>query len=178
MTTGVHSSARRLAALALAVGALSAGSAGAAKPEWAGHGGGKPGHGAQDERGRPGKDREPEPTLGALGSLGTFGAAVRFGDSQRLAVRDYFAPQIRAGKCPPGLAKKGNGCLPPGQAKKWGMGQPLPPGLTTYPLPRDLEHRLGVPPSGHQYVRVAGDILLIAIGTGLVIDAIEDLAGR
>ena len=27
-----------------------------------------------------------------------------------------------AGACPPGLAKKGNGCLPPGQAKKLGVG--------------------------------------------------------
>ena len=25
--------------------------------------------------------------------------------------------------CPPGLAKKHNGCMPPGQAKKWARGQ-------------------------------------------------------
>ena len=31
------------------------------------------------------------------------------------------------------------------------------------------------PPTGYRYVRVASDILLIAIGTNLVIDAIEDL---
>jgi len=35
--------------------------------------------------------------------------------------------------------------------------------------------QLGIPPAGHRYVRVAADILLIAVGTGLVIDAIEDL---
>jgi Ni/Co efflux regulator RcnB len=35
--------------------------------------------------------------------------------------------------------------------------------------------RLGPPPPRHRYVRVAADILLIAIGTGLVIDSIEDL---
>ena len=33
----------------------------------------------------------------------------------------------------------------------------------------------GLPPAGHRYVRVANDILLIAAGTGMVIDAIEDL---
>jgi len=35
--------------------------------------------------------------------------------------------------------------------------------------------QFGPPPSGHRYVRVAGDILLIALGTGLVVDAIQDL---
>jgi hypothetical protein len=30
-------------------------------------------------------------------------------------------------------------------------------------------------PSGHKYVRVASDILLIAIGSSMVVDAIEDL---
>ena len=29
-------------------------------------------------------------------------------------------------------------------------------------------------PAGHRYVRVAGDILMLAIGTGLVVDAIAD----
>jgi len=35
--------------------------------------------------------------------------------------------------------------------------------------------QLGAPPAGHRYVRVANDILLIAIGTSMVVDAIEDL---
>jgi hypothetical protein len=30
-------------------------------------------------------------------------------------------------------------------------------------------------PAGHRYVRVAGDILLIAVGTSIVADAIQDL---
>lgn len=28
---------------------------------------------------------------------------------------------------------------------------------------------------GHKYVRVAGDILLVAVGTMMMVDAIEDL---
>ena len=32
-----------------------------------------------------------------------------------------------------------------------------------------------IPPSGYRYVRVASDILLLAVGTNLVVDAIEDL---
>jgi hypothetical protein len=35
--------------------------------------------------------------------------------------------------------------------------------------------QIGVPPSGYRYVRVASDILMIAIGTGMVVDAIRDL---
>ena len=55
------------------------------------------------------------------------------------------------------------------------MGQPLPRHLKHYPLPNDLMAHLPPPPHGHQYVRVAQDILLIALGTGLIVDAIEDI---
>jgi Ni/Co efflux regulator RcnB len=94
---------------------------------------------------------------------------------QRRAVVDYYEPQFRAGHCPPGLAKKRNGCMPPGQAKKWRTGYPLPRDVVYYPVPADIAIRLGTPPAGHKFVRVATDILLIAVGTGLVIDAIDDL---
>jgi hypothetical protein len=40
---------------------------------------------------------------------------VRDGGAPRIAYADYG---YDGGGCPPGLAKKGNGCLPPGQAKK------------------------------------------------------------
>ena len=50
----------------------------------------------------------------------------------------------------------------------------LPSDLTYHALPADLLAQLR-PPAGAQYVRVAADILLIAIGTGLVLDAVEDL---
>lgn len=98
-----------------------------------------------------------------------------FTDSQRRAVVDYYAPQFRAGNCPPGLAKKNNGCMPPGQAKKWRKGYPLPGDVVYYPVPDSVSIRLGLPPEGHKFVRVATDILLIAVGTGMVIDAIDDL---
>lgn len=98
-----------------------------------------------------------------------------FGDRQREAAHEYYAEQLRTGSCPPGLAKKRNGCLPPGQAKKWKMGQPLPPDLVYQKLPPQLSEKLGSPPTGYRYVRVANDILLIAVGTAMVADAIEDL---
>jgi hypothetical protein len=74
-----------------------------------------------------------------------------------------------------GLAKKRNGCMPPGQARKWAVGQPMPRDVVSYSLPSAITVQLGVPPAGHRYVRVASDILLIAIGTGMVVDAIQDL---
>jgi Ni/Co efflux regulator RcnB len=99
-----------------------------------------------------------------------------FSDSQRRAVVDYYEPRFKAGKCPPGLAKKNNGCMPPGQAKKWRKGYPLPHDVVYYPVPDGISIRLGLPPEGHKFVRVATDILLIAVGTGMVIDAIDDLS--
>jgi Ni/Co efflux regulator RcnB len=98
-----------------------------------------------------------------------------FEDRHRTIVREYYVTEYRTGHCPPGLAKKNNGCMPPGQAKKWRIGQPLPREVVYYEVPQALVVRIGPPPAGHRYVRVAADILLIAIGTGLVIDAIADL---
>ncbi len=95
----------------------------------------------------------------------------------RQAVREIYGPSIAQGKCPPGLAKKGSGCQPPGLAKQWVIGQPLPSDLVLYSLPFALHLRLGPPPAGYKYVRVANDILLIAIGTSIVLDAIENLGG-
>ena len=101
-----------------------------------------------------------------------------FGDSDHDRVRAYYADEARGGHCPPGLAKKHNGCLPPGQARKWAVGRPLPHDVTYYALPPALVVQLTPPPPGYRYVRIAGDVLMIAAGTGIVVDAILDLGGR
>ena len=62
-----------------------------------------------------------------------------------------------------------------GQAKKWRIGQPLERDVVYYPLPKAVVVKIGQPPPGYRYVRVASDILLIAIGTNMVVDAIQDL---
>jgi Ni/Co efflux regulator RcnB len=101
---------------------------------------------------------------------------VHFGEPQRAAVRGWYTTQIEAGHCPPGLAKKHNGCLPPGQAKKrWAVGRPLPREVIFYDLPPALLVELGPPPPGCRYGRVVNDVLLLAVGTGMVLDAITDL---
>jgi len=103
------------------------------------------------------------------------GPRVYFTDRHRVLVREYHVDEHRRGFCPPGLAKKNNGCLPPGQAKKWAVGRPLPREVIYYDLPPRLVVELGTPPAGYRYVRVAADILLIAVGTAMVVDAITDL---
>ncbi|MEW6690294.1 MAG: hypothetical protein AB1452_14525 [Pseudomonadota bacterium] len=141
----------RIACSALALGvalALAAAPALAEKPEWAGQGKGQ------------GKGK---------------GKAKHFDSDRRGAVRAYYEEEFRGGFCPPGLAKKRNGCMPPGQAKKWRMGQPLPRDVAVYDLPSALVVKIGVPPPGYKYVRVASDILMIAVGTSMVVEAIQDL---
>ena len=127
----------------------------AEKPDWAGQGKGK------------GHNKEAK---------GSAKHTVYFTDSHRGYVTTYYRDEYRGGKCPPGLAKKNNGCMPPGQAKKWRVGQPLPAGVVIYDLPPALVVKLGPPPAGQKYVRVAADILLIAVGTSIVIDAMSDLS--
>jgi Nickel/cobalt transporter regulator len=106
------------------------------------------------------------------------GSARRFGDRDHDAVHAYYAKSYGHGHCPPGLAKKGNGCMPPGQARKWAVGRPLPRDVIFYSLPPALVVQLTPPPQGYRYVRVAGDVLMIAAATGMVVDAITDLGGR
>jgi Ni/Co efflux regulator RcnB len=65
--------------------------------------------------------------------------------------------------------------MPPGQAKKWSIGRPLPRDVIFYDVPPELVVQIGNPPAGYRYARVATDILLVAVGTGMVIDAIQDL---
>ena len=103
------------------------------------------------------------------------GINVYFGEQHRAYVHDYYQPRFHEGRCPPGLAKRHNGCLPPGQERRWRMGYPLPRDVIYYDLPPSVVIQLGPPPPRHRYVRVAADILLIAIGTGMVVDAIEDI---
>ena len=101
---------------------------------------------------------------------------VVFTAEQREAAQAYFVEKHGRGGCPPGLAKKGNGCLPPGQAKKrYAVGQVLPKSVVGQPPPTELSIRIGLPPAGYTYVVVDGDLVKLAVGTMLVVDAIEGL---
>jgi hypothetical protein len=101
---------------------------------------------------------------------------VVIGSAERESVQTYFVEQHGRGKCPPGLAKKNNGCLPPGQAKKrYVVGQPLPREVVIHELPPNLVIRIGPAPHGYTYGIVDGDLVKLAVGTLLVVDAIDGL---
>ncbi|MCK5845765.1 MAG: hypothetical protein KAG97_13715 [Victivallales bacterium] len=95
-----------------------------------------------------------------------------FGGRDRDIIRDYYRDHGRS--CPPGLAKKRNGCLPPGQAKKrYRIGQRLPGDFPIYDIPDILRGRLSGLPDGYGYRQVDGDIAIIDLTTRLVVDAVE-----
>jgi hypothetical protein len=101
---------------------------------------------------------------------------VVFTDRDRGLVRTYWVETYGHGKCPPGLAKKNNGCRPPGQVKeRYVVGQPLPRTIVIERLPPVLVTRLGPPPAGYEYGVVDGDVIKLAVGTRLVVDAIHAL---
>ena len=148
-------------ALVLVIAALAAG---LASPAWAdkdkdNKGKGKHGHG---DRGGPAIVVQP--------------VRVVVPDRDRAIVYQYYRTEYSAGRCPPGLAKKGNGCLPPGQAKKlWVIGQPLPPAIIYERVPPTVVRQLAPVPPGYGYVRVDNDVLLMDMTNRMVADVINDI---
>ena len=60
--------------------------------------------------------------------------------------------------------------MPPGQAKKYSIGQPL---NTYYTVIRDYDrYSLNRPPEGYFYARVDQDVLLVAEATRKVADLV------
>jgi hypothetical protein len=99
-------------------------------------------------------------------------------DHDRAIVYQYYRSEYSAGRCPPGLAKKGNGCLPPGQAKQqqlWVIGQPLPPAIVYERVPPTVVQQLAPVPPGYEYVRVDNDVLLMDMTNRMVADVVNDL---
>jgi Ni/Co efflux regulator RcnB len=167
---------KRILALIIAGAFVLAGPASAEKPSWAGEGN-KSGKHEQKEKKQKGKKGDDNGYSRERPDDGERDKG-HFRDRHREVIRAYYMEQYRAGECPPGLAKKNNGCMPPGQAKKWRMGQPLSQSIVSYELPAEIIVKLGPPPAGHHFVRVDSDILLLATGTGMVIDALQNLAGK
>lgn len=94
-----------------------------------------------------------------------------FRQEQRENAHRYYVEHYqRAGHCPPGLAKKGNGCMPPGQARKWAVGEPIPRGVVLYPVPQPMLVQFPPAPYGYHYARVGPDIVLVRNSNNIVID--------
>jgi Ni/Co efflux regulator RcnB len=96
-----------------------------------------------------------------------------FDDDRRAIIRSYLH-QRYSRHCPPGLAMKHNGCLPPGHFKRYQIGGFLP--AEHYMLPNHLVVRLGPPPTGAYYAMVDEDVVLVAEASKKIIDAITLLS--
>lgn len=87
--------------------------------------------------------------------------------------RDHY---YHGASCPPGLAKKHNGCLPPGQAKKLHrhhhvvVGERLPSGAV-YTVPRHVRTTLPIPPAGYRYAVINNQVVLVN-DTNIVVDIV------
>jgi hypothetical protein len=84
----------------------------------------------------------------------------------------YHAGKTAKG-CPPGLARKGNGCMPPGQAKKygWSRGHYVPSGYSSWTryeaLPRQYRTRYGYDPR-YNYSYRNGNVYAVDRSSGLI----------
>ena len=88
----------------------------------------------------------------AAGTL-AFAATPAAGKLAQPAHAGKKGPAAAAQGCPPGLAKKRNGCLPPGQAKKlYNVGHRFDRGFDAYTafdaIPYDLRRRYELDPRG------------------------------
>jgi len=106
-------------------------------------------------------------------------ARVVFTDRDRAVVYNFYRSQPV--RCPPGLAKKGYGCVPPAQvvvvpSRVWVIGQPLPPAVPYRPLPPPLAAQLPPPTPPYDYVQVDNDVLLMDTSNRVIADMITDLS--
>lgn len=86
---------------------------------------------------KPGQGKGHGPAVHAKGKSGAHGAHAR--TRPRTVVKAKTGNRYGANACPPGLAAKGNGCLPPGQARKlFNVGQRIPTGYDFYTRYQDI----------------------------------------
>jgi hypothetical protein len=119
--------------------------------------------GAQDERKKATSDDRADPNAKLVDvGKGTHMArtplkpGAYFNDKARAAVRSWYAAHPVQG------AAAGSG---------WKIGEKLPSGSAA--VPAALAAKLPKIPPGHQYVVLNGDVLLVAAGSGMVVDAID-----
>lgn len=103
----------------------------------------------------------------------------RDGRDDRFAYRD--ANRYGANACPPGLAKKGNGCMPPGQAKRlFAEGQRIPGGYNYYTdynnIPVQYRNQYNLDPN-YNYIYRDNSIYVVDPRTSLVQRVIGSLIG-
>jgi hypothetical protein len=95
-----------------------------------------------------------------------------------VAPRRVGGPNYGVNVCPPGLAAKLNGCRPPGQARKYAIGQRLPRGLGLYTpynqIPLAYRNQIPsiYPDSAYDYIYRNNSIYVVDPTSRLVTDII------
>ncbi len=102
-------------------------------------------------------------------------------DRDRDGRDDRFENRYGANRCPPGLAKKNNGCLPPGQASRlFRQGQRVPNGYNYYTdysnIPVQYRNQYNLDPNS-RYIYRNGQIYVVDPRTSLVQRIIGSLVG-
>ena len=106
----------------------------------------------------------------------------RFEDGRDDRFEDGRDGRFAANNCPPGLAKKNNGCLPPGQAKRtFSQGQRVPNGYDYYTdyanIPQQYRTQYNLDPNS-RYIYRNDQIYVVDPRTSLVQRVIGSLIGR
>ncbi len=115
---------------------------------------------------------QPMPPEQAMRERGPMPAdAPRFSTAQMQAAHGYYAQEGHQGYAMPPHTRAD--AMP---MARWQRGQALPKGAMAYPLPRPLILAIGTAPTGYHYVRIDRDILLVDETSGMVVDALEDVA--
>ncbi len=163
--------------IAIAITSLFIAGPGFAKDKSDDHGNGNSKHGQKHEK-KEGKRAEKEQKHAEKRQREEIKQGTYFNDQQRTYVREYYTTNYGGAKrCPPGLAKKNNGCMPPGQVRNWVVGQPVPRGVTVYSVAPPVIRMLPPAPYGYRYARLGGDIVLVQQQNNIIVDIIQGLLG-
>ncbi len=101
-------------------------------------------------------------------------------ERDRQTVYRYYRSDFANVGCPPGLVWRGNGCLPPGQARPVQarpvyVGQPVPPAVVHQPAPPVVVKQLEPAPLGNGPVPADDNVMVTDMTNQVVSDIVNDL---
>lgn len=74
--------------------------------------------------------------------------------------------------CPPGLSKKSPACIPPGQAKKWGVGD-IVDWDNIHIVTQPGYYGLSTPPDGDRYAIIDGQLVRVNRESGQILSILR-----
>lgn len=98
-------------------------------------------------------------------------SSYRFQPAEREVIIRYLTRDY-GGKCPPGLAKKHNGCIPPGHQARYRPGIILDNEAEWQEPPVEIIEHLRPAPIHTRYVMVDKNVLLVSEATKKILDAV------